>query len=251
MAFVGKQNSPLAKNADHIVDVSVPFMGKCPGVRTYQANLLGLMIFSIMVGERKKIIDSEEAQKLLIELQHIPDIIDNHIQNLQDSVAKVAKSIKLQPAILFLGSGPSFGTAKFCAAKVCEACSIISFGQDLEEFAHVENLCYPDDMPIFIISPRGKSEWRAVEIAKFAQSIGKQVMILSDVNNLDFPNDLTMAAYLSATISEQFSPLVFHIPGTLLAAHLTKELNRKLFRSDQLTTRTRYFSNTSVYDIEY
>lgn len=246
LAFVGTKDSPLSQLADYLVDVSVPFMGKCPGVRTYQANLLGLIIFSIMFAERKGKISSNEAQVLLEEIKQIPDILEDNLQEFQNHTAEVAKIIKHQPVILFLGSGPNYGTAMFCAAKVCEACGMVSFAQDLEEFAHVENLCYPDDMPVFILAPDGKSTWRADQILKFAQTLGKQVMILTDGVSLELPVDNRKNTILSGFIREQFSPLVYHVPGTLLAAFLAKELNRKLFRSDQSTSRISFPSNISI-----
>jgi glucosamine--fructose-6-phosphate aminotransferase (isomerizing) len=49
----------------------------------------------------------------------------------------------------FTGSGPSYGTAQFGAAKMAEAAGVYASAQDLEEWCHVECHAYPDDLPVF------------------------------------------------------------------------------------------------------
>ena len=61
------------------------------------------------------------------------------------------------PVLVMTGSGPSYGTALFAAAKMTETAGVFAAGQDLEEWCHVERLAYPDAMPVFVIAPPGRS----------------------------------------------------------------------------------------------
>jgi len=65
--------------------------------------------------------------------------------------------------MVMVGSGPSYGTALFSAAKMIEAAGIFVLGQDVEEWWHVERFAYPIAMPVFVIAPPGRSYWRAGE----------------------------------------------------------------------------------------
>ena len=72
----------------------------------------------------------------------------------------LAEVIADAPVMIMVGSGPSYGTALFSAAKIIEASGVFAVGQDLEEWSHVERYAYPDDMPIFVIAPPGRSHRR-------------------------------------------------------------------------------------------
>ena len=151
-----------------------------------------------------------------------------------DEKAKLAaKTIKGSPYILFLGSGPSFGTAVFSAAKIIEAAGVFSMGQDLEEWAHVENLAYPDGVPTFIIAPPGKGYWRAVDLAKAAKEKGRLILAVVKEGDQDVGKYADFVLPVVGDVREEFSPLVYHIAADLVAAYLTIELGRKLFQTDR------------------
>jgi glutamine---fructose-6-phosphate transaminase (isomerizing) len=59
----------------------------------------------------------------------------------------VARLVVGAPLMVFAGSGPSYGTVLFSAAKMIEAAGVFAMGQDLEEWRHVEGLAYPTTCP--------------------------------------------------------------------------------------------------------
>lgn len=243
VSITGNAESPIAKNTDYVIHVDIPFMGRSPGVRTYEASLLGLYLTAIRLGEYQGQVKKEEASGLVEELAGLSDIVLKANQACQAVSKKAAQNFKDSPAVLFLGSGPNFGTAVFSAAKICESCGVISFGQDLEEFAHVEGLCYPDDMPVIVFAAKGKSHWRAVEIANYAKTLGKRVMVVAESDDDILKQDFDFSIAMPAYDREEFSPLYYHVISDYLSGYLTEALGRKLFRSDQNRTSAALGSN--------
>ena len=246
VGVTGNLESPIAMNAELVISVDIPFIGWSPGVRTYEASLLGLYIAAIRLGQYKDQLDEKEANSLIKELLSLSDVILETNKISKEISKKAARNFKDSPAILFLGSGPNFGTALFSAAKICESCGLISFGQDLEEFAHVEGLCYPDDLPVVIFVAEGKSHWRAVEIANYGKALGKRVMVVATENDDIFNEDFNFSVPLPGNVREEFSPLYYHLISDFLAGYLAEELGRKLFRSDQNRTSTTVSSNIQL-----
>jgi glucosamine--fructose-6-phosphate aminotransferase (isomerizing) len=142
--------------------------------------------------------------------------------------------------MMFLGSGPSYGTALFSAAKVVEAAGVFAIGQDLEEWAHVERFAYPSDMPVFIIAPPGKSHWRAVKLTKAAQYYGRRVVAIIKDGDNEIAQNSDFIFPIFGEMREEFSPLVYHTTVNFFASYLTANLERKPFQGDKPEIRQKY-----------
>jgi glucosamine--fructose-6-phosphate aminotransferase (isomerizing) len=134
--------------------------------------------------------------------------------------------------MIWLGSGPSYGTAIFSAAKVVEASAVFAVGQDLEEWWHVERFAFPSDMPTFIIAPPGRSYWRSKDLAKVAKQMGRRVAAVVKSDDQEIAPLADFVLPVAGEVREEFSPLVYHVAATLFASYLTENLGRKLFQSD-------------------
>jgi glucosamine--fructose-6-phosphate aminotransferase (isomerizing) len=240
LAVSGNVDGIIGKAADRTISVILPDKGRSPGIRTYQASLIAMMLLAIRMAEARGLKTADEAGLLREELIALGDQIDSTFEASDDLAKSIAKVIKVYPYNIFVGSGPSYGTAVFSAAKIIEAAGVFSMGQDLEEWAHVENLAYPDETPTFVIAPPGKGYWRAVELAKAAKEKGR--LVIAVVNQ----NDQEVAAYADhvfpviGDVREEFSPLIYHIAADLVAAYLTIELGRALFQTDRPEVRERW-----------
>src|SRR5438094_6579557 len=102
-------------------------------------------------------------------LAALADVVDATTDAIKGRCDEVARRIADTATMVMVGSGPSYGTALFSAAKVIEAAGIFASGQDLEEWWHVERFAYPADMPVFVIAPPGRSHWRAGDLAATAR----------------------------------------------------------------------------------
>jgi glucosamine--fructose-6-phosphate aminotransferase (isomerizing) len=240
LALTGTPDSPVTTVAQRSICVEVPNMGPSPGIRTYNASLMGLGLLALQIGEVKENLDQTEIGELHKQLSDLANALEQTANAAEKTAQDAANALSDAQMMMFLGSGPSYGTALFSAAKIVEAAGVFAIGQDLEEWAHVERFAYPIDMPVFIIAPPGKSHWRAAKLAKAAQYYGRRVVaIIKDGDNEITQNsDFTFPIF--GEMREEFSPLIYHTTVNFFATYLTANLDRKPFQGDKPKIRQKY-----------
>jgi glucosamine--fructose-6-phosphate aminotransferase (isomerizing) len=232
LALTGTKGSPLTGAADRAIQVQLPDKGPSPGIRTYSASLMALALLAIRIGEVKDRYHQEEANAMRQELTDLAGIVEATAQAGDAPARRAADALHDAGIMIWVGSGPSYGTALFSAAKTVEAASVFSVGQDLEEWWHVEKFAFPNDMPTFIVAPPGRSHWRAVELAKTARQLGRRIGAVVQSDDREIAPFADFVFPVMGPVREEFSPLVYHIASDLFAAYLTEKLGRKLFQTD-------------------
>jgi glucosamine--fructose-6-phosphate aminotransferase (isomerizing) len=187
---------------------------------------------AIRIGEIKNKYHQTEANAMRQELADLSTILEATIQATNKPARAAAAAWKDANAMIWVGSGPSYGSAIFSAAKTVEAAAVFSIGQDLEEWWHVERFILPANMPTFIIAPPGRSYWRAVELAKSAKQLGRRIAAVVQDDDKDIAPLADYVFPVVGQVREEFSPLVYHVAGDLFASYLTEQLGRKLFQTD-------------------
>ena len=246
VAVTGTPNSPVARAADRAIVVELPQKERSPGIRTYQASLLGLLLVAIQLGEMQAKQSQSEADALRQELVALADVVEATNAAVKEPCQQVAETVAAAPALVMLGSGPSYGTALFSAAKMVEAAGIFAMGQDLEEWWHVERFAYPVDMPVFVIAPPGRSHWRAGEVAATARGLGRRVIAVAHPDDSEVTRHVHAVLPVPGETREGFSPLVYHVFASHVAAAVAERLGRSLFQSDRpelLRSLNEYYAN--------
>jgi glucosamine--fructose-6-phosphate aminotransferase (isomerizing) len=233
IALTGMPDSPVTQVADRTIVVELPQKQRSPGIRTYQASLLGLLLVAIQLGEMQNTYQQAEANNLRQELGALADIVDATTKSIKGPCREVADLIADTPAMAMIGSGPSYGTALFSAAKVVEAAGIFALGQDLEEWWHVERFAYPVEMPLFVIAPPGRSHWRAGDLAATAHALGRRVMAVTHKDDTEVTRHAHAALHVHGEVREEFSPLLYHLFADYVASYLAERLGRALFQTDR------------------
>ncbi len=236
LALTGTAESKLSQTADRTALVALPDMGPSPGIRTYNASLMGLYLLAIRLGEVRSRLKPSDAAALREELLDLAGDMESTL-SVSEQVAEAAVAFtKDANKMMFVGSGPSYGSALFCAAKVVEASGVLAVGQDLEEWSHVERYAHPadlPDMPLFIIAPPGRSYSRAVELASLAKTLGRRVIAIVAEDDQDLSRHADLVFPIKGKVREEFSPLVYHIAVEFYSAYLTIALGRLLFQRDR------------------
>ena len=175
----------------------------------------------------------EAAHGLRQELAALADVVDATTDAIKDRCREVADLIAETPTLIMVGSGPSYGTALFSAAKVVEAAGILAMGQDLEEWWHVERFAYPVEMPVFVIAPPGRSHWRAGDLAATARALGRRVIAVTHQNDTEVTRHAHVVLAVHGAVREEFSPLLYHLFASYVASYVAARLGRSLFQSDR------------------
>jgi glutamine---fructose-6-phosphate transaminase (isomerizing) len=232
VAITGTPGSPVARAARHTIPVTVPDFGRSPGIRTYQASVLGLFLLAIGLGELQRNISPGAADALRAEIAGLDATIAATLAACEERARTAAHALKDEPLLLFLGSGPSYGTALFAAAKVVEASGLFAAGQELEEWWHVERFAYPANMVTILIAPPGRSHERAVELAEGARSLGRRLVAVVREGDQAIARHAEFVFPVQGDVREAFSPLVYHLFASYLASFLAEALGRALFQGD-------------------
>ncbi len=233
VALTGTPNSSVTQAADRAITVELPQRERSPGIRTYQASLMGMLLAAIQVGERPGRYAREEAEGLRRELINLAAVVDATTNAIQVGCREGAEMIAASPVVVMLGSGPNYGTALYSAAKLIEAAGVFAMGQDLEEWWHVERFAYPVDMPVFIIAPPGRSHWRAESVAATARGLGRRVIAVTHRDDTEVARHAHMVLPVHGEAREEFSPLLYHLFASYVAAHVAERLSRCPFQSDR------------------
>jgi glucosamine--fructose-6-phosphate aminotransferase (isomerizing) len=232
-AITGARGSRVAQAAAQSIAVPIPDMGRSPGIRTYQASLLALLLLALALGEQQGQLTVEDAQALRRELAGLGDVLQATVAACQKPARQAARAFKGEPLFLFLGAGPSYGTARFAAAKIVEASGVFAAGQELEEWWHVERFAYPEQMVTFLIAPPGRSYQAAAELAASAHSLGRRLVAVVREGDEAIARHAEFVFPAPGDVREEFSPLVYHVFASLFAAFLAEELGRAPFRADR------------------
>jgi glucosamine--fructose-6-phosphate aminotransferase (isomerizing) len=167
LAITGSTESTLARTAQMSLSLSTPTMPVGPGLLNYLASLL--MGFSATVA----LAPAPRQKELEYCLEQTPDVLRDWHGGQIELGKEFAKGYS-EGAIIFLGTGPAHGSALFSAAKLIEAAGVQAWGQDVEEWAHLEYFCEPPTMPTWMLSSRGRSSGRESEVEAAARAIGRQ-----------------------------------------------------------------------------
>ena len=234
IAITGAAGGAVTQAADRALVIELDRPERSPGIRTYQASLLGLLLTAIHLGHARGDYSQQQARALRDELSALAGAVAA-TATIKDQCREVAGMAACSPVLVMTGSGPSYGTALFAAAKMTETAGVFAAGQDLEEWCHVERFAYPDAMPVFVIAPPGRSRQDAATVAATAQRQGRQVIAVTDEDDTNVTAHASAVLPVRGRAREEFSPLLYHVFAGYVASYLAVRLNRLPFQAGQLS----------------
>ncbi|MCX5494023.1 SIS domain-containing protein [Kaistia dalseonensis] len=228
LALTANNDSRLGKACERVLNVAVPSGAPAPGTRSYVASLLGAYLLGIRIAEVLMTKTMDEANALRKELTDLSIGLSGLSEKLEPIVERTVGGWAGFHAANFIGSGPSFGTASFAAAKLVEAAGVHATPQDAEEFHHLDFFVdNPASVPAILFAPaKALSRTRAKELVDTLTMIQRPFLVATD--DPDFaPADRLLL--LPAT-SELFAPIVQTVPATLVAAFWAHAIGAKHYR---------------------
>ncbi len=229
VSITAKPGSSLGQATDHSVLVTLDGQEPSPGVRSYQASLISLLLVAIRLGEARGHLGGDELRRELVGLDGPIEATDKAVAGCCPDVADMIVEVG---HLVVLGGGPSFGTARFAAAKVIESAGLLAVAQDLEEWWHAERFAYPIDMPVVILAPRGRSWPRALALAAAATRQGRRTVVVASDLDAEAATCARTVFPVRGEVREEFSPLLYHVFAGRLACHVAQKLGRNLLQSD-------------------
>lgn len=233
IAVTGNPTSRIAQEADAVLALPIPPMGRSPGIRSYTVQLLTLLLCALRLGELRQVLSAAEAASWRQQLREVASCMAATIQANDALIQQMAKRWRHEPEWGFLGAGPSYATALFCAAKLVESCGVNAWAQDIEEWGHIQFFNRGASTPTCLIVPPGRSVDRALELLPYVKGIGRQTLIVAHGAQEFLPSQVDFVLPVPQPVEEVFSPLVYCLPGELLAYYLAEIQDAPFFCADR------------------
>lgn len=214
LAVTTANGGPLAAETHDFIQLQLPAVPPGPGLLSYLASLVA----GFALGSRLAPLEVQET--IEAGLNELPGLLAAW----QASQAKLATQLleRFDPVwpLMFLGSGPAHGSARFAAAKCIEASGQVAFAQDVEEWAHLEYFCDPAELPVWILSGQGASIGREREVAEAAKRIGRTLAV----------SEWESADPMPAWLRESLAPLVLWSGPLIFADQWMSRIGQEPFR---------------------
>ncbi|MGE3538501.1 MAG: SIS domain-containing protein [Candidatus Tectimicrobiota bacterium] len=233
IAVTGNRSSGIAREAAAAIAVPIPGMGRAPGIRSYTVQLLSLLLFAIRLGELRQSLSPAEAQGWRQQLRGVAACMESTIQAIDHLTQQLAQRLREEEHWVFLGSGPSYATALFSAAKLVESCGANAWAQDIEEWGHIQYFNRQEPTPTCLIVPPGRSLDRALEILPYIKGIGRHTLVVTSGDQTFFPTQTDVVLPVAQAVPEVFSPLVYCLAGELLAYYLAEVWGTDFFQASR------------------
>jgi glucosamine--fructose-6-phosphate aminotransferase (isomerizing) len=183
---------------------------------TSQVTVLTLM--ALHIAQQKGTIPESRFQRLLIELDSIPNKIEKILES-NELIKDIARIYQNVPNALYLGRGYNFPVALEGALKLKEISYIHAEGYPAAEMKHGPIALIDEEMPVFVVAPRGGSYEKIVSnIQEVKARKGKIIAIITEgERQIKEMADHTIEI---PDVDECLMPLVTCIPLQLLSYHI-------------------------------
>lgn len=213
LGITGAPECSLADASQDVISLAAPAAPSGPGLLNYLASILsGLAVVNALS------VDSSRTE-LGRTMEEVPGVLQTWQEKQEQVGVDFAEQAPDLP-IVFLGSGAAFGSALFAAAKVIEATGRSAWGQDVEEWAHLEYFCDPAPMPTWLLGSRGRCHSREVEVADAAQRIGRSFLASNFYGEESWSDE----------VREALSPLFLWAGPTAYASRRASLIGEEAFR---------------------
>lgn len=183
---------------------------------TAQVTILTLMALSL--GRKKGTISEWDFQRLLTELETLPELVKKVLAT-NAHIEKIAAKYKDANNALYLGRGNLFPVALEGALKLKEISYIHAEGYPAAEMKHGPIALIDENMPVFVIATKGNSYEKVVSnIQEVKARKGKIIAIVTEGDEqVEGMADDVIAI---PEVNDHLTPLVATVPLQLLSYHI-------------------------------
>ena len=186
--------------------------------KAFTAQVTVLTLMALMVGKKKGTIANERFNRLLIELNAVPEKLESVLKQ-DKAIEKIAKIYHKVDNALYLGRGINFPLALEGALKLKEISYIHAEGYPAAEMKHGPIALIDEEMPVFVIATQDSSYEKIVSnIQEVKARKGKIIAIVTE-------GDKEVKAIADHVIEipktdELLVPLLATVPLQLLSYHI-------------------------------
>ena len=210
LAITNEPNSPLAKNADFILDIQAGEEKAVAATKTYTSQLMTIaMLSAAMSGEASR----------WNELAQVSKWASDTLQQDQ-KISQVAQRYRYMQQCVVLGRGYNYASAFEWALKLKELTYVAAEPYSSADFKHGPVAMVESGFPVFVISPKGKVFDSMQNMLKHLKNdLRAELVVVS--NSLAALELAEVSIPIPENTPEWLTPLISIIPAQLFAYHLT------------------------------
>lgn len=183
---------------------------------TTQVSVLAMM--AILLGQRRGVIEKEYADRLIEELDRIPQKVEQILEN-SESIKEMAKLFTYAPNFLYLGRTYNFPVALEGALKLKEISYIHAEGYPAAEMKHGPIALIDEMMPVVVIAATDHTNDKMISNIEEVKARKGRIIAITGEDN----EEVMDLAEFNCPIPETedcLSPLLTSIPLQLLSYYI-------------------------------
>ena len=210
LAVTNNVSSPLAVNAEYVLDINAGQEKAVAATKTYTAQLMTLAMLSAAL--------NDDCEERIAALRRVPEAARLVLETNADAMHRVERYRYMLRCVV-LGRGFNYATAFEWALKLKELTYIIAEPYSTADFRHGPIAMIEPGFPVLAIAPRGAVLVDVRELlGRLIDEKKAELVVISDD---DDTLSLTHTSFhLPGGLPEWLTPLVSIIPGQLFCYHL-------------------------------
>ncbi len=198
--IIGITNTPastLAELSDHVILTRAGEERAVAATKSYTTQLAASFLLSVSLAS----IQGREVNRLITELELLPEKVDRSIDASRSPAHDLAPKIAEKPVGFILGKGPNYPTALEAALKLRETSNLHYVGYAAREFLHGPIQLVDRGTPVIFLN------WKEVrEVVQKVSSFGGEPILVGEDGDFSLP-----------PTEYEFSPVLMVIPMQLLS----------------------------------
>ena len=207
-----------------------------PDVSVLTTRLLLLYLLALEVGVSTGTLSAHEADELGAAIGRLPDAAAQFLQEEDLNVSQIANALKDQRALMLVGGGPNWFSAREGALKVEEESSLLCKAYRPAEYTHNAIPLLSDEVTTVVIAPPGKVYARLHDGVRTARAARSPTLALVVEGDDAIAPDATFVVAVPGPLGEMLMPPLAAIAFQLLGYYLGAErgYNPDTLRTDDL-----------------
>ena len=229
LAITNDPTSPLAQEAEMVLDTTAGPEKAIAATKTYTTQLSAIALLSVALSGEPRLFE---------ELERVPRLVEEALSQ-ESAVEAAAGQYREMNQCVVIGRGFNYATAYEWALKLKELTYVVAEPYSSADFRHGPIAMVSRDFPVLAVVPSGAVfEGTYALLASLVEELGANVVVVSNDESALALTETPLP--LSSDLPEWLSPMVSILPAQLFCYHLAraKELDTEVPRGLLKVTRT-------------
>jgi glucosamine--fructose-6-phosphate aminotransferase (isomerizing) len=195
-----------------------------------------MYLLAVELGRRNGTLNHPRAEALEQAIRALPEVAGRFLEEQEESVAAIARALRGQRALLLVGGGPNWFSAREGALKVEEECSMVCKAYRPAEYPHDAIALLSPDVTTVVIAPPGNSYQRLHDSLRTGKAAGSRGLAFVVEGDDTISRDADYVVSVPGDLDEMLFPPLATIFFQLLGYYLGLErgYNPDTLRTDNL-----------------